>query len=194
MNTLTFDTSGPFCAVHATGAAARVAMMKSGQSERLFPLIEEVLANAGLTRSDLDLICVGVGPGNFTGTRIGVAAARGLALSLGIPSVGVSRLEALSRLAPGKTAAVAAYKGHTFVQAPGKDPSLVTTDSLQLSTLVVDETFPDVGDAQIFPLAKLLPQMATIAAGRRDGPPPAPLYLRAPDAALPSEPPPKILS
>lgn len=74
--------------------------MTKGQAERLFPLLEELLAEAGLSWSDLDAIGVGVGPGNFTGIRISVAAARGLALSLNIPAVGVSATEAVACDAP----------------------------------------------------------------------------------------------
>ena len=56
------------------------------------PLLEDVLAEAGIGWRDLAAIGVGTGPGNFTGVRISVAAARGLALGLGIPAIGVTRL------------------------------------------------------------------------------------------------------
>jgi tRNA threonylcarbamoyl adenosine modification protein YeaZ len=96
---LAFDTSGPHCAaaLWAGGriAACRDAEMGRGQAERLFPMLEEVLAEDGAGWRDLDALAVGTGPGNFTGIRIAVSAARGLALSLGIPAIGVSRFEAL---------------------------------------------------------------------------------------------------
>ena len=97
---LGFDTSGPAvsCALMVSGAVliARNEDMAKGQAERLLPLLEEVLAEAGVSWHALDAIAVGTGPGNFTGIRISVAAARGLALSLGVPAVGVSMLEALA--------------------------------------------------------------------------------------------------
>ena len=116
---LVFDTSGPFCAVAVWRGGARLAhaieAMKTGQSERLFPMVEAALSQAGVALSDLSRIVVATGPGNFTGTRIGVAAARGLALSTGVQAVGVSRLAALGGGVG--TAAVAALKDHAYVQA-----------------------------------------------------------------------------
>ncbi len=64
--------------------------MARGQAERLMPMIEAVLADRGALFEELDAIGVGIGPGNFTGLRISVATARGLALSLGVPAIGVS--------------------------------------------------------------------------------------------------------
>lgn len=71
--------------------------MITGQAERLVPMIEQVLENAGATYQDL--ACVGVtrGPGAFTGLRIGLATAKGLSLALDIPAVGVETFEALMK-------------------------------------------------------------------------------------------------
>ncbi|MEM9970674.1 MAG: tRNA (adenosine(37)-N6)-threonylcarbamoyltransferase complex dimerization subunit type 1 TsaB, partial [Pseudomonadota bacterium] len=69
-------------------------------AERLIPMLEEVLADVGAAWEELDAIGVGVGPGNFTGVRIAVSAARGLAMGLGVPAVGVTAFEALRRGAP----------------------------------------------------------------------------------------------
>ena len=88
---LAFDTSAAHCAAALLCAGkieVRVDEMARGQAEHLMPMLEEVLAAQGLTWADLDAIGVGTGPGNFTGIRISVAAARGLALGLGIPAVG----------------------------------------------------------------------------------------------------------
>ena len=68
--------------------------MAKGQAERLMVMLEEMLAEAEISWADLCVVGVGTGPGNFTGVRISVAAARGLALGLGIPAIGVTALEA----------------------------------------------------------------------------------------------------
>ncbi len=67
--------------------------MDRGQAERLFPMLHELQHEYGIRWTDIAAIGVGTGPGNFTGIRIGVAAARGLALSLGVPTVGVTAFE-----------------------------------------------------------------------------------------------------
>jgi len=72
--------------------------MARGQAERLMPMLEEMLAQAGHAWRDLAAIGVGTGPGNFTGIRIAVSAARGLSLALGVPAIGVSGFEILARI------------------------------------------------------------------------------------------------
>lgn len=94
--------------------------MARGQAESLFPMLEELMDEAGMDWQDLDAIGVGVGPGNFTGIRISVSAARGLALSLGIPAIGINTLEAIFHVAgrpPGRIAVfLPAPKGSTYFQ------------------------------------------------------------------------------
>ena len=94
--------------------------MARGQAESLFPTLEGLLGEAGMAWQDLDAIGVGVGPGNFTGIRISVSAARGLALSLGIPAIGINTLEAIFHIAgrpAGRTAVfLPAPKGSTYFQ------------------------------------------------------------------------------
>ena len=101
---LGFDTSAAQCAAALLSGDRLVALrdepMATGQAERLMPLLNEVLAEAGVGWRDLTALAVGTGPGNFTGVRIAVAAARGLALGLGVPAVGVTRLEALAQGLP----------------------------------------------------------------------------------------------
>ena len=91
---LAFDTSAAHCAAALLSGGRIVRAvhedMTRGQAERLMPMLEELLANEGAVWEELDAIAVGVGPGNFTGIRIGVSAARGLAMSLAIPAIGVS--------------------------------------------------------------------------------------------------------
>ena len=98
---LGFDTSGAHCAAALVAGGRVIASMSeampTGQAERLFPILEQLLGDRGLGWRDLRAIAVGTGPGNFTGVRIGVAAARGLALSLRAPAEGVSGFEALAR-------------------------------------------------------------------------------------------------
>ena len=81
---LAFDTSAAHCAAALLRDGEIVTScaepMTRGQAERLMPLLHEVLALGGCTWADLDAIGVGIGPGNFTGIRISVSAARGLAL------------------------------------------------------------------------------------------------------------------
>lgn len=99
---LVIDTSGPVCAagIYDSGASRLVASksetLGKGHAERLIPMIDEVLRDAGLTLKDMTRIGVTTGPGSFTGIRVGVAAARGFALSLGIPAVGVTTLQVVA--------------------------------------------------------------------------------------------------
>jgi tRNA threonylcarbamoyladenosine biosynthesis protein TsaB len=65
-------------------------------SERLLPMVDQLLSQCGCALSEIDLFAVSVGPGSFTGLRIGIAAAQGFALSTGKPLVGVSTLKALA--------------------------------------------------------------------------------------------------
>lgn len=104
MNLLAFDTATTGCsaAVFRDGrlAVRRGAAMSRGQSEALMPMIEDTLRDAGITYDDLAALAVTVGPGAFTGLRIGLAAARGLALALAIPCAAVTTLEAVARAVP----------------------------------------------------------------------------------------------
>lgn len=105
MNVLAIETSGPVASV----AACRDADLVAGKSctrgmehgRMLVPLIDEVVQQAGWQKqNDLDLITVSIGPGSFTGLRVGLAAARTLALFLGVPLVGVCSFDALAHNAP----------------------------------------------------------------------------------------------
>lgn len=97
---LGLDAAGMACSVALwrDGAvrARRFEGMGRGQSERLVPMIEEVMAEARVDYTDLDAVAVTLGPGGFTGVRIGLATARGLALATGRPLVGISSFEAIA--------------------------------------------------------------------------------------------------
>lgn len=126
---LALDTAGENCAVALARAgdglhvlARRCETIGRGHAERLMPMIGEALAEAGLGYGDLQRIVVTTGPGSFTGTRIGVAAARALALALSVPAVGVSVLDALIEAARAETdglivAALDARRGEIYAKA-----------------------------------------------------------------------------
>ena len=118
---LGFDTSAARCAAALVSGdrvlAARDEAMDRGQAERLLPMLEALLAEAGVRWADLDGLAVCTGPGNFTGLRIAVAAARGLALALGVPAVGVTAFEALAEPEGPSTVAILDRRGTVFVQA-----------------------------------------------------------------------------
>ncbi|MBU2580407.1 MAG: tRNA (adenosine(37)-N6)-threonylcarbamoyltransferase complex dimerization subunit type 1 TsaB [Alphaproteobacteria bacterium] len=97
MNILAFDTCFDACSAAASRAggktvAARFEPMATGHAERLVPMIAEVMQEAGFEFSELERIAVTNGPGTFTGTRIGVAAARSLALAAAKPLVAATSL------------------------------------------------------------------------------------------------------
>ena len=197
---LAFDCAGPWidaCLLLPDGTVShRLEPMEKGQAERLFPLLLDLLAKAGLVWADLDRIAVGTGPGNFTGVRIAVAAARGLALASSRPSLGVSRLEALAYGLPRPVTVIEdARRGECYVQT-------FTTDGAAPAALMAQEKAPSdqpctgsaAGPGAVAPAMPLSQAMAKIAAARiLPQPRPAPFYLRGADAAPPSDPPPVIL-
>jgi tRNA threonylcarbamoyl adenosine modification protein YeaZ len=80
--------------------------------------IDALLRQAGAHPRDLDALAVGTGPGSFTGIRIGLAAARGLGLALGVSAAGVSTLDVLVAGAPGATPVIDARRREVFVPGP----------------------------------------------------------------------------
>jgi len=99
---LAIDCSANLCAACVYDAKAERELgrqmldLGKGHAEHLMTVIGEALRAAGKTYADLSAIAVSVGPGSFTGLRVGVATARGLALALKIPAIGVTTLEALA--------------------------------------------------------------------------------------------------
>lgn len=184
---LGFDTSAAHCAAALLldgEITTRVDLMARGQAEHLMVMLDDMLSDAGIGWSALDAVAVGIGPGNFTGIRISVSAARGVALGLGKPAIGVSSLEALAHGQPRPfTACLPAPRDHHYAQT--------------FAASGLGETALAAGAATLPDPVVLITNIVQIAAERlASGVPitrPAPLYLRPADAAPPSDPAPVIL-
>jgi tRNA threonylcarbamoyladenosine biosynthesis protein TsaB len=132
MRVLAIDTALEVCAVGVFDldgrdpVASESRPMARGHAEALMPLLARVMDAAAIEFSDLDRIAVSVGPGSFTGLRVGIAAARGIALATGKPAVGVSTLaaQAAPHCAGAASSVVAAIDAHhdlVYVQVFGSD-------------------------------------------------------------------------
>ena len=102
MNFLAIDASTEACSValqYNSKVVSRYDICPQSHSLRLLPMVDEVLAQAGCKLKDLDGLIFGRGPGSFTGVRIGIGVAQGLAYSAELPLVGVSTLQAMAQLA-----------------------------------------------------------------------------------------------
>jgi tRNA threonylcarbamoyladenosine biosynthesis protein TsaB len=180
-----------------------------GHQERLAPIVRDVLAEAGLEFADVDRIGVTVGPGSFTGLRVGLAFAKGLALALGRPCVGVGSLEALAAslelsdppAGEGRAAAVIdAGRGRVYLQLFAGGASVSGPDilSLELAAARLVEVHGAADVVLTGPGASLLAGVIPGALVRQLAAPdpravarlavvaaiapPRPLYLRPPDA------------
>lgn len=100
MRILALETATSSCTVAVTdGSDLRAELtlqVPRAHSTRLMPLIAQAISESGIAKTDLDGIAVGIGPGSFTGLRIGLATAKGLAFALGKPCVGVPTLKAMA--------------------------------------------------------------------------------------------------
>ena len=236
MNVLAFDTcfSAVSVAVRWQGAGGERLLREAyeersaGHAERLFPMMAEVMDGTGLPFAAIDRIAVTLGPGTFTGVRVGISAARALALALGKPVVGITSLAAMALRAEelpiedGAEAllgerlgsrqlvvAVDARRGSLYFQsfASGRetgDALLLTPEEAALridrdgavvvgsgASAVAAAVRKSGGEAQAL-LPGLQPHARTLAetaAGLAPIAPVKPLYLRAPDAKPPGEPP-----
>jgi len=209
---LAIDTCLAQCSVAlgdgANLLAERSHAMRRGHAEALLPMVDDVLQAAGARADAITRIVVTVGPGSFTGVRVGVAAARGLALARGCPAAGVTSLEALAAAArercPGMPVLVVILGrgGQLYHQAfdaegrPESPPDLgegaevaakysaregvVAGSGCEAVTAGAAHLIPVLG-LEAPPPAALLRLADTLDPARwRE--PPAPLYLRPPDA------------
>lgn len=216
MRVLAIDTALEACAAavldtqHGIVAQESQAMVR-GHAEALMPLVARVMERAGLAFAALDRIAVTTGPGSFTGLRVGIAAARGIALAANRPAIGLSTLAAYA--APFIAAddsqpiatAIDARHGRVYLQVFGAGG--VTLVAPRVATLheavhhavasgtprlagnaadLIAAAWPE-GEAKPAAVdARRAPDIGWVArlgaAADPDGAPPKPLYLRPPDA------------
>ena len=206
MLVLAFDTATPAVTVAVCDGARMLAehtvVDPRRHGELLAPGIRTVLHEAGVERSALDGITVGVGPGPFTGLRVGLITARVLGATLGIPVFGVCTLDALAEAAglPDEFGVAtdarrkeiywARYAGRQRLDGPHVDrpaDAAARLDGIPVAgagAALYPDAFPDRREPQ-------LPSAAALArwvSASRPTLPPAPLYLRRPDAVEPGRP------
>jgi tRNA threonylcarbamoyl adenosine modification protein YeaZ len=216
MLVLAIDTSLDACAacILDTDAGRQVGCeslaMKRGHAEALMPLIARVVQSAGIAFSSLDRIAATTGPGSFTGLRVGLSAARGIALAANKPAVGVTTLAAYAAPIVGENrgspviSVIDARHGHVYFQTVGGDGStLIPPQVAPIEEALAASRFgaphlvgnaarllADRWPAHASPPVAVDPQAAPdiawvawlAAAVDPNAAPPRPTYLRAPDA------------
>src|SRR5215475_5139183 len=216
MYVLALDTALAACSAavldtrHGILASVSVAMRR-GHAEALLPAVHQVMDDAGVTFADLDRIAVTVGPGSFTGLRVGVSAARGIALAANKPAVGLTTLTAFAapHIATDDVtplmAVIDARNNNVFMQlfGPGgrslMSPRLTALDDAVRTAMLgparivgsaansiaaawpASQPLPPLVDAQSAPNIEWVARLGA-AAIADDTAVPKPLYLRAPDA------------
>jgi tRNA threonylcarbamoyladenosine biosynthesis protein TsaB len=192
MLVLAFDTSTDV-ATSALVEDGRVRGERSSEPRALLAAVDALLEDAGATPADLNALVVGTGPGSFTSTRIGLAAARGLALALELPVAGVSTLDALAEAREDAFPVLDARRREVFV--PG--PLVLAPDDLQLEPATVcigngavryrstlerkGAEVPADGDPIHLPHARLHVSLAQDFGSAEEV---LPIYVRSPDAEV----------
>lgn len=208
---LAFDTATPAVTVALHDGAATLAESTTVDARRhgelLAPAIDEVLAHAGRRAVDITDIAVGVGPGPFTGLRVGVVTARALGDALGVPVHGVCTLDVLAHGATRQGLAVpfavatdarrrevywARYTatGTRLTEPAVGWPASVAEELAGLPVVgagasIYPEAFPDAREPRLPAGSWLAELTCAMLAEDRATLPPEPLYLRRPDAVEP---------
>ncbi|ASR08177.1 tRNA (adenosine(37)-N6)-threonylcarbamoyltransferase complex dimerization subunit type 1 TsaB [Rhizobium leguminosarum bv. viciae] len=205
---LALDTAGVDCAaaVYDSGRDTVLGeasdMIGKGHAEHLIGIVDRALDQAGLALSDVERLAVTIGPGSFTGIRVGVATARGFALSLNVPAVGVTTLQVMASAQRNKTphravlAAMDAKRDEIYLQSFAADGSPL--DAPRAVSVAEAQAFAAGFDGEITGSATPLLKADTFgdhtnripisvvarlgAAASPDAGKPKPLYLRGPDA------------
>jgi tRNA threonylcarbamoyladenosine biosynthesis protein TsaB len=193
MLTLAFDTATAV-ATSALVDGDEVLGERVSRAQTLLEDVDALLRQAGSHPSELDRLAIGTGPGSFTGVRIGLAVARGLALSLDLPGSGVSTLAALAAGAPGSLPVIDAKRREVFTLIDG-EPRVLTPQELPIvaGTVCVGDgakryralleergaEVPSDDDERHLPRARFHAALAG-ETGPVEGL--EPLYLRVPDA------------
>ena len=189
-NVVVFDTSNQYIAAALYRGKQEVQSIieftPRGQAERLMSLLNELLEGAALDWSDISKIGVCTGPGNFTGIRIAVSAARGLALGLEIPAIGISSFEAtLLGYGDEELALLPANEGFYYVGSGPKNAKFLSEDEIGSdSTRYVHKATPEI---QLKNIALLTIKKET------DFSRPTPCYIKPADAAPSSSKVPNLL-
>ena len=211
MHVLAIDTALEACSVGVVAGARQVLLSETigrGHAERRMGMVAAAMAEAGLDYRDLDRIAVTVGPGSFTGLRVGIAAARGFALVTGAPAIGLGTLAIHAETARHEVGdtpllvVLAASRGEIYGQSfaadgtaegpPEAAPAEVFAARIAANTLIAGsgaaalaEILGDEARARTVH-SRSAPDIASLCRLALVTPPsgqaPRPLYLRPPDA------------
>jgi len=219
---LAFDTAQQACSAAISRDGEVIShchkLIERGHAEQLLPMVEAVRKSAAVAYEELDFIAVTIGPGTFAGVRVGLAAARALALVEDIPVLGIGTLELLAQAVVlggrpevaaghGIIAAIDARRGELYGQAFDATGQAVTEAAagpaspafappdlpagviVGTGAALLQAALPDwrLNSEIVQPDAAFLALAAEDWRHRVSRRPPAPLYLRAPDARLPGQ-------